>query len=103
LPRPYSVSVSLFASADPFFVTIQAIQKHFRNRKKYFSIAWLIVLILPPGITTCSNFSLALTWGDIKNISPLDQRKISTGGKSKRTLKKRTSKPENFKKGRKTG
>jgi len=39
LPRPYSVSVSLFASADPFIVTLQAIQKHFRNRKKYFSIA----------------------------------------------------------------
>jgi len=56
---------------------------------------------LPSGITTCSNFSLILTW-DIKNISPLDQRKISTGGKNKRTLKKRTSKPENFKKGRKT-
>jgi len=83
--------------ADPFIVTLQAIQKHFRNRKKYFSIAWLIVLILPSGITTCSNFSLALTW-DIKNISPLDQRKISTGGKSRRTLK-----PENFKKERKTG
>jgi len=62
----------------------------------------LIVFILPPGVTTCSNFSLILTW-DIKNISPLDQRKISTGGKSKRTLKKRTSKPENFKKRRKTG
>jgi len=57
---------------------------------------------LPSGITTCSNFSLALTW-DIKNISPLDQRKISTGGKSRRTLKKRTSKPENFKKEGKTG
>ena len=85
--------------ADPFFVTLQAIQKHFRNRKKYFSIAWLIVLILPSGITTCSNFSLALTC-DIKNISPLDQRKISTGGKSRRTLKKRTLKPENFKKER---
>ncbi|MDD5013615.1 MAG: hypothetical protein PHW73_00750 [Atribacterota bacterium] len=32
----------------------------------------------------------------------MDQRKISTGGKSKRTLKKKTSKPENFKKERKT-
>jgi len=74
--------------ADPFIVTLQAIQKHFRNRKKYFSIAWLNVFILPSGITTCSNFSLILTW-DIKNISPLDQRKISTGGKNKRTLKKK--------------
>jgi len=52
--------------ADPFIVTLQAIQKYFRNRKKYFSIAWLIVLILPSGITTCSNFSLALIGGILK-------------------------------------
>jgi len=63
-------------------VTLQAIKKHFRNRKKYFSIAWLIVLILPSGITTCSNFSLPLH-GILKTYPKLDQRKISTGGRAR--------------------
>jgi len=70
LPRPYSVSVSLLASADPFIVTLQAIQKHFRNRNLF-------------------KFFLRPLHGILKTYPKLDQRKISTGSKSRRTLKKK--------------